>query len=137
MTLPAKKGSSHPSNQSMNRYSGISGEIEEYLEDPKSQKYSGEVIGRGLRSLPALRDFLRQDLPIERAERLEALLKAILKATMANPVSGRDAAPTPSSPQPPWKATVGAAARAVPGASSVAPMHAAASTGAYRCPRIR
>ena len=75
----------------MNHHPGISGEIEEYLEDPKSQKYRQEVVSHGLRSLPALRDFLHQDLPIDRAERLEALVKAILRKAMANPVSGRDA----------------------------------------------
>src|SRR2546423_10384968 len=47
-------------------------------------------------------------------------------------LSGRDDAPTPSSPQSPWKVTVGWAADATPGTSSAPPMHAAASTGANR-----
>ena len=75
----------------MNHYSGISTELEKYLQDSKSPKYGHEVIGHGLRSLPALRDFLREDLPIDAAERLEALLKVILRRAMAGPVSGRDA----------------------------------------------
>jgi hypothetical protein len=52
--------------------------------------------------------------------------------TVTAPLSGRDAAPTPSSPQSPWKVTVGWAAAATPGTSSAPPMHAAASTGANR-----
>ena len=91
MTLPAKNAGRTRLHRSMNHDSGISAEIEKYLQDPKSQKYCQEVVSHGLRSLPALRDFLREDLPIEPAERLEALLKAILREAMANPVSGRDA----------------------------------------------
>src|ERR1700704_1116781 len=75
----------------MNHHSGISAEIQKYLQDPKSTKYCREVVSRGLRSLPALSDFLREDLPIEAAERFESLLKAILRQAMDDRVSGRDA----------------------------------------------
>lgn len=75
----------------MNLLSGISAELEKYLQDPESPKYGHEVVSHGLRSLPALRDLLREDLPIDSAERLEALLKVILRQAMATSVSGHDA----------------------------------------------
>src|SRR2546430_1406349 len=53
------------------------------------------------------------------------------------PLSGCDDAPTPSSPQPPWKVTLGVAASATPGASNAPPTQAAASTGPNRCRSIR
>src|SRR5437660_580628 len=51
--------------------------------------------------------------------------------------AGSPEAPTPSSPQPPGNASVGVAARAVPGASRTAPAQAAARAGASRCRSIR
>src|SRR2546421_5410460 len=57
--------------------------------------------------------------------------------TVTDPVSGCDEAPTPSSPQPPLKATGEVAANAVPGASSAAPAQAAGRAGTSRCRRIR
>jgi mannose-6-phosphate isomerase-like protein (cupin superfamily) len=63
--------------------------IEAYLKDDKSS--IGQIVDDGLRSLPVLGEFLREDSPIERTERLEALYKKILGAKLAGPLSGRDA----------------------------------------------
>ena len=75
----------------MGTYSELSRHIEEHLKDPQSAKERQEVIGRGLLSLPALGEFLHQDLPIEQTERIEALLKAILRTAMSRPMSGQEA----------------------------------------------
>jgi hypothetical protein len=64
--------------------------LKEYLANSK-RTCAEQVISHGLNSLPALRDFLHQDLPIEQTERLEALVKAILRAAMSCPMSGSDA----------------------------------------------
>jgi len=64
--------------------------IEAHLNEEAVQA-GGEVVERGLDSLPTLRDFLTRDLPISQTERLEGLLKAILRAAMSRPVTGRDA----------------------------------------------
>jgi mannose-6-phosphate isomerase-like protein (cupin superfamily) len=69
----------------------LSSYVQEYLADPKSTRCAEQVIGSGLHSLSILREFLRQDLPIEQTERLEAVVKAILRAAMSRPVSGTDA----------------------------------------------
>jgi hypothetical protein len=75
----------------MGTYTELSRHIQEHLENPKATKQAEEVVGRGLNSLAVLGEFLRQDLPIDRTERLEVLLKAILREAMSQPVSGPDA----------------------------------------------
>ena len=45
----------------------------------------------GIRSLPVLVEFLHEDLPIERTERLEALVKLVLRETLNGPISGEEA----------------------------------------------
>ncbi len=75
----------------MGTYAELAAHITSYLNDPRSSKSSEAVIESGLRSLPALGEFLRRDLPIDQTERLEELLKAILRGAMSQPMSGADA----------------------------------------------
>lgn len=75
----------------MATYTELSRSIEKHLKNPQSAGEAGEVVSRGLESLPALLEFLHQDLPIDQTERLEALLKTILRAAMSRPMSGFDA----------------------------------------------
>ena len=65
--------------------------IEEHLKDPQSHKGLALLVEQGLKSLPALCEMLRRDLPIEQTERLEALLKAVLHEAMKRPLPGADA----------------------------------------------
>jgi len=74
----------------MGTYYELSQHIKTHLEDAGAPKSGEQVIKRGLQSLPVLREFLSQDLPISQTERLEELLKAILLAVMSRPVSGQD-----------------------------------------------
>lgn len=75
----------------MESYTELSHHIEEHLRNPESSKEVTPVIEHGLQSLSVLGEFLHRDLPIEQTERLEALLKAILRTAMSRPVSGPDA----------------------------------------------
>ena len=75
----------------MGTYTELSHHLEEVLKNPESSKEAHQVIEGGLGSLSVLGEFLRRDLPIEQTERLEALLKAILRAAMSRPISGPDA----------------------------------------------
>jgi hypothetical protein len=75
----------------METYTELSQDIKTHLEDPHALKSGERVVERGLQSLPVLGEFLHRDLPIEQTERLEALLKAILRTAMSRPMSGRDA----------------------------------------------
>ena len=75
----------------MSDLAGLSVQVKQYLENPESSKSLQEVMAHGVRALPVIAEFLHADLPIERAERLEDLLKAVLRAILAKPVSGRDA----------------------------------------------
>ena len=62
-----------------------------WLADPSAQPGDGEIAAPGLDLLPALNDLLREDLPIVQTERLEAVLKAVLRRAFQRPVSGADA----------------------------------------------
>jgi hypothetical protein len=75
----------------MSAHTELTNWVQEYLTDPKAIQSAERVIGPGLKSLPVLRDFLRRDLPIEQTERLEAILKSILRSAMSRPVSGAEA----------------------------------------------
>ena len=74
----------------MGKYSELSEYIEEHLKEPGGSKASA-VVARGLGSLPVLEEFLRRDLPIDQTERLEELLKAVLRTAMSRPMAGADA----------------------------------------------
>ncbi len=69
----------------------LSKRVQEHLADPKSRKCAEQVVDSGLASLSILREFLHQDLPIEQTERLEALVKSVLRNAMNHSVSGADA----------------------------------------------
>jgi hypothetical protein len=69
----------------------LSNYVRDYLADAKSTGCARQVVGSGLASLFVLLDFLHQDLPMEQTERLEALVKAILRAAMSRPMSGAEA----------------------------------------------
>lgn len=75
----------------MGTYTELSRHIEEHLKNPNSAVEADLVVDLGLESLPVLGEFLHRDLPIEETERLEALLKAILRAEMKRAISGPDA----------------------------------------------
>jgi hypothetical protein len=75
----------------MATHAQLSNYVQEYLADPKSTSCAQQVTGAGLQSLSALREFLHQDLPIDQTERLEVLVKAILRGAMSRPVPGADA----------------------------------------------
>lgn len=61
------------------------------LAEPDDQRALEEIAARGLDILDPLRELLHDDLPIEQTERLEALLKAVLRHAFQKPVSGSDA----------------------------------------------
>ena len=67
----------------MTKQTSVFDSIQAYLKDP--------IVEDGLRGLPTLGKFLREDSPIDQTERLEALYKQILRAKLAGPMSGRDA----------------------------------------------
>ena len=69
----------------------LQGHIQEYLENPASSNSVREIAGAGLSSLPALVEFLHEDLPIERTERLEGLVKEILRTALTRHLSGEQA----------------------------------------------
>ena len=75
----------------MGTYAELSKDIQAHLSGPQSTDSSVRVIERGLDALPVLNEFLNQDLPISQTERLEELLKAILRPAMSQPLSGQDA----------------------------------------------
>src|SRR5208337_1070325 len=57
-----------------------------YLNDPSRAADAELVVGGGLGSLPILVELLREDAPIERTERLEALYKQVLRALLTRPI---------------------------------------------------
>src|SRR5579872_191445 len=69
----------------------LSTHVKDSLEHPESRQLVQEVVGHGVRALPVLGELLHDDLPIARAERMEGLVKAVLRVMLARPVSGRDA----------------------------------------------
>jgi hypothetical protein len=56
-----------------------------------SAEEAAAKLDAGVVALPALADYLSQDLPIDALERIEALLKAVLGAACAGPLSGAEA----------------------------------------------
>ncbi|MGO9241505.1 MAG: cupin domain-containing protein [Bryobacteraceae bacterium] len=62
-----------------------------YWNDPDRVADAGLVVAGGLGGLPILVELLREDAPIERTERLEALYKQVLRALLTRPISGPDA----------------------------------------------
>jgi mannose-6-phosphate isomerase-like protein (cupin superfamily) len=75
----------------MSDLAALSNYLKEYLKNPEFGKSIQEVVGHGVRALPVLGEFLHRDLPIEHTERLEGLVKAVLRAILTSRVSGRDA----------------------------------------------
>src|SRR5579863_6290454 len=75
----------------MSDLAGLSLQVKQYLDNLESGKALQEVVAQGVHTLPVVAEFLHEDMPIDRAERLEGLLKAILRAILAKPVSGCDA----------------------------------------------
>ena len=69
----------------------MSKHLEDYLKNPESGSCVQEIVGMGFRSLPVLVEFLHQELPIERTERLEVLVKAVLRTALTSPLSGHEA----------------------------------------------
>ena len=65
-------------------------QLRSYLERPERHR-AEDMAREGTRALPVLCDFLREDLPIDRTERVETVLKAVLFHLFRAPVSGRDA----------------------------------------------
>lgn len=75
----------------MDTYTELSTHIEDYLENPGAGNCGQQIVGMGFRSLPLLVEFLHQDLPIERTERLEVLVKTVLRTALTRPLSGKEA----------------------------------------------
>ena len=75
----------------MNTYAQLSAQIEEYLENPASNHCHQAIAGMGIHSLPVLVEFLHEDLPIARTERLEALVKLVLREALNGPIPGEEA----------------------------------------------
>jgi mannose-6-phosphate isomerase-like protein (cupin superfamily) len=72
-------------------HAGLTSQIENYLDESDSAQCVQEIAGMGLGSLPVLVEFLQQDLPIERTERLEILAKTVLRTALTSYLSGNDA----------------------------------------------
>jgi len=75
----------------MNTYAQLSTQIAEHLEDPASHDCHQVIADIGIRCLPVLAEFLREDLPIARTESLESLVKLVLREALAGPISGEEA----------------------------------------------
>jgi mannose-6-phosphate isomerase-like protein (cupin superfamily) len=78
-------------HEDMDRYAQLTAHIAEYLENPGSDHGHQVIAGMGIRSLPVLIEFLHEDLPIERTERLETLVKLVLRDALNGPISGEEA----------------------------------------------
>ena len=75
----------------MNTYAQLSTQIAEHLENPASNHCRQVIADMGIRSLPVLVEFLHEDLPIARTERLEELVKLVLRDALNGPISGEEA----------------------------------------------
>jgi mannose-6-phosphate isomerase-like protein (cupin superfamily) len=71
--------------------SGIDRSIENYIAGVDDAASAERVVGAGLASLPALRDFLHRDLDIDKAEAVEFLLKRVIGAAFDGRISGATA----------------------------------------------
>jgi mannose-6-phosphate isomerase-like protein (cupin superfamily) len=78
-------------NEPMDTYAQLTTQIAEYVENPSSNHGHQAIAGMGLRGLPVLAEFLHEDLPIERTERLETLVKLVLRDALNGPISGEEA----------------------------------------------
>jgi mannose-6-phosphate isomerase-like protein (cupin superfamily) len=74
-------------------YRELSRDLDTYVGRPETNEseIARRVIEYGLGGLPVFQEYLRRDLPIDQAERLEALLKLLLRSILRNPVSGAEA----------------------------------------------
>jgi mannose-6-phosphate isomerase-like protein (cupin superfamily) len=75
----------------MDKYAQLAAQIAEYLENPSANHCHQVIAGMGIRSLPVLVEFLHKDLPIERTECLEKLVKLVLRDALNATISGEDA----------------------------------------------
>ena len=75
----------------MDTYAQLTAQITEYLENPGPNHCHQTIAGMGIRSFPVLAEFLHEDLPIERTECLETLVKLVLRDALKGPISGEDA----------------------------------------------
>ena len=66
----------------------LASRIDRFSQHPGADRPPAEIVDSGLDVLPVLRDFLGADLPVENSERLEVILKAVLKNSMASGASG-------------------------------------------------
>lgn len=74
-------------------YTELSRDVDAHLNHPESidSDLVRRVIEYGLRGLPIFKERLRTDFPIDRTERLETLLKALLRSILEKPLSGPEA----------------------------------------------
>ena len=75
------------------KYSELSSDLEAYA--AHSETNESDIVRRliefGLAGLPVFTEHLRRDLPIDQAERLESLLKLLLRSILRNRLSGAEA----------------------------------------------
>lgn len=75
------------------KYSELSRDLDAYA--AHSETNESDIVRRliecGLRGLPVFKEHLRRDLPIDQAERLEMLLKLLLRSILRNQLSGAEA----------------------------------------------
>lgn len=75
----------------MYRHEYLTKRIRSYLEQPNNGEIYEEIIQHGLIILPVLREFLIADLPIDKIEQLESILKSVLRPVLTSNCSGHDA----------------------------------------------
>ena len=66
----------------------LASQIDRFSRHPGDGRLPAAIVESGLEVLPVLRDFLAADPPVEKAERLESILKAVLKNSMVRGTSG-------------------------------------------------
>ena len=75
------------------KYSELSRDLDAYIAHAETNESDTvrKLIEYGLRGLPVFKEHLRRDLPIDQAERLEMLLKKLLRSIMRDRMSGAEA----------------------------------------------
>jgi mannose-6-phosphate isomerase-like protein (cupin superfamily) len=75
------------------KYSELSRDLDAYIAHSETNESDTvrKLIDYGLRGLPVFKEHLRRDLPIDQAERLEMLLKLLLRSIMRDQMSGAEA----------------------------------------------
>lgn len=75
------------------KYSELSRDLDAYIAHSETNESDTvrRVIEYGLLGLPVFKEHLRRDLPIDQAERLEMLLKLLLRSIMRDQLSGAEA----------------------------------------------